>query len=108
MTNEAGQGIQGLGVADPNYLATVHENTQAHMAEDAARQYEGDIAKGVGAANSLGLNLANLDEDTKRAILASQTDIYGGWQSGQFGMARDANNKPQWWQSFLSGVIPAI
>ncbi len=108
MTNESGQGISALGTPDPNYLASLHENQQAHMAEDAGKQYESDIAQGVGAARGAAMDLTNLDQQQQDALLASNTGTYNTWQSGQFGMARDAAARPSWYSAFLSGLGSSI
>jgi len=108
MTNEAGQGISALGTPDPNELAAVNANTKAHMAEDAGRQYESDIAQGLNAARGTALNLTDLDAQQQDALLASQTGTYNTWQGGQFGLARDAANKPKWYESMIGGALSAI
>ncbi len=99
IANEAGQGIEGLGVADPNYLATVKENTKAHMAEDAAGKYENDIRAGVNAATGVAEDMSNLSDEDRRAILAAQTSTFNTFQS------RPRN--PGWLQYVLQGASAA-
>lgn len=99
-TNEANQGTSALGTPDPNALAAVKENAKAHMAENAAGQYEQDIKGGVNAATGVGMNLANMSDEDRRAILAAQTGVFNTSQQVQA-------NKPKWWQALLGGVAAA-
>lgn len=95
ITNEASQGTSALGTPDTNALAAVKENTKAHMAEDAAGKYEGDIKAGIGAATGVAENMSNLSADDRRAILSSQTGVYNTWQSRP--------QQPPWWNALISG-----
>jgi hypothetical protein len=95
MTNEAGQGIEGLGTADPNYLASVKENRKAHMAEDAAGKYENDIKAGMGAATGVATDMSSLSAQERQAILNAQTSSY----NTQLAKPREK----KWWE-FLAGA----
>jgi hypothetical protein len=89
-SNEAGQGIEGLGIADPNYLATVKANRAAHQDEINAGQYESDIKEGVSAATGVAGDVSKLDLSRKMGVLGTTKDVY------------QANaNKPKWWQYLL-------
>lgn len=100
IANEAGQGIEGIGVADPNYLATVKQNQAAHQDEANAAQYESDIKSGVGAATGVAGQMANLDEQTKNAILSAQTGLYNTTLNKTLG-------QPAWWKELLLGGASA-
>lgn len=95
-SNEAGQGIEGLGTPDPNYLATVKENRLAHEQEVNAGQYEKDIKEGVGAAAGVAGDMARLSEAERMGVLGSQTSAYDTYLG-----------RPQpvkWWQTLLGGA----
>ena len=81
MGNAAGQGIYGLGVADPTQLAMNKENVKAHLAQDAAGKYEDSVRQGVGAATGVAEDMSNLSAEDRRAILNAQTATYNTWQS---------------------------
>lgn len=98
-SNEMGQGIEGLGTPDPNYLATVKENRAAHQDEVNAGQYENDLRQGIGAATGVAEDMSNLDEQTRNAILSSQTSSYNTQLSKP--------EKPAWWQYLLSAGAQA-
>ncbi len=99
-TNEASQGTSALGTPDPNALAAVHENAKAHMAENAAGQYEKDLQQGLNAATNVGMHMADISDEDRRAILASQTGVFDTSQQTQA-------NKPKWWQAVLGGAAAA-
>jgi hypothetical protein len=100
IANEAGQGIEGLGTADPNYLASLQENQKAHRMQDAAGQYESDIGKGVSAATGVAESTAGLSQAEQDAILKAQSSAY----NTSLGKAPT----PQWWQFLASAAGPAV
>lgn len=95
-SNEHGQGIEGLGVADPNYLATVKENRLAQNEQMDAAQYEGDIKGGIEAAAGYAGDTSKLDLSRKLGVLGATEDIYKG-----------SMNKPKWWQYLIGGASAA-
>lgn len=99
-TNEANQGTSALGTPDPNALAAVKENAKAHMAENAAGQYENDIKQGIGGATAAGMQESAMSDEDRRAILAAQTGVFNTSQQVQA-------NRPQWWQAILGGAAAA-
>lgn len=93
--NAGGQGIYGLGVADPNYLATVKANQAAENEQSDAAQYESDIREGVANAAGIAGSTAGMDISRKMGVLGTTAGIYG----------RD--KKPAWWQYLIQGVSAA-
>lgn len=94
--NAGGQGIYGLGVADPNYLATVKANQAAENEQSDAAQYESDIREGVANAAGIAGSTAGMDTARKMGVLGTTAGIY---QSGL--------NKPAWWRYLISGLSAA-
>lgn len=94
LTMNAGrQGISALGTPDPNYLATVNENTKAHQAEDDAARYENNIREGVAAASGAAGSAEGFDINRKSAALGTSSQLY----------AQQAA-RPKWWQFLTKGL----
>ena len=72
-----GQGVAGLGGADPNLIALNKENVAAHQAEDDAGQYEQDWKEATGAAGAQEGDLAALEQSRRLGVLGSGTSLYG-------------------------------
>lgn len=94
--NAGGQGIYGLGVADPNYLATVKANQAAENEQTDAAQYESDIREGVANAAGVAGSTAGMDSARKMAVLGTTAGIYG-----------QDRNRPRWWNYLISGLSAA-
>ena len=93
MRNAGGQGIYGLGTADPNYLASVKEVQDAENERADAGQYEADIREGIGSAAGAAGSAEGADLARKATVLGVTSDMY-----------RNESNKPKWWQMLLSSA----
>lgn len=91
--NAGAEGVYALGTPDPNYLATVKEQTANENERSDAAQYESDIRQGVGAAGAAAGSAEGLDISRKGAVLGTTADLFKQQQA-----------KPKWWNYFLGAA----
>lgn len=94
-SNAGGQGIYGLGIADPNYLAAVKSNQAAENEMMDAAQYESDVKEGVGQAAGYAGDTGKMDLTRRMNILGTTAGLYGQQLS-----------KPKWWETLLGAAGP--